>query len=195
MIKSVVLEPILEDSVVVTPLTPDQLIELVKSSFTEAKFPGVQNLSRGYQTDEPEAVKREFWNKQDWRTLEPDFIDRAPKGLASALSFFSDAAFRFYLPAYMIADVQHLFRRVDLPFYLVHYFTDKVFFSTGEKDKWMLNDKLNRCSFFTSNEVRAIIAYLEYVAYADDAYYEHDREDAKQALNNYWYARESGAFK
>lgn len=179
----------------VTPLTPDQLIELFKCSFTEAKFPGIHNLSRGYQTDEPEAVKREFSDKHDWRTLEPDFIDRAPMGMASALSFFSDAAFRFYLPAYMIADVQHLFKRVDLPFHLVHYFTDKVLFSTDENDKWMLNVELNRCSFFTSNEVQAIIAYLEYVAYADDAYYKYDNEEAQQALNNYWYARVSGAFE
>lgn len=179
----------------VTPLTPDQLIELFKSSFTEAKFPGVDNLSRGYQTDEPEAVQREFSDKHDWRTLEPDFIDRAPMGMASALSFFSDAAFRFYLPAYVIADVQHLFKRVDLAFHLVYCFTDKEFFSTGKTDKWMLNVQLNRCSLFTSKEVQAIIAYLEYVAYADDAYYEYDRVDAQQALTNYWYTRESGAFK
>ena len=31
-------------------------------------------------------------------------IDRAPDGFGSALSFFSDEAFRFYLPAYLIAD-------------------------------------------------------------------------------------------
>lgn len=195
MTKAVVPEPILEDSVVVTPLSPDQLIELIRSSFTDAEFPGVHNLSRGYQTDEPEAVALEFRNKHDWRTLEPDFLDRAPMGMASALSFFSDAAFRFYLPAYMIADIQHLFQRVDFPFYLTHSFTDKVFFSTGEENRWMLNVHLNRCLFFTSNEVQAIIAFLEYVAYADDAYYEYDREDAKQALNNYWYERVSGASK
>lgn len=147
-------------------------------------------MSRGYQTNEPEGVRREFRDKHDWRTLKADFIDRAPMGMASALSFFSDAAHRFYLPAYLIADIQQQLERVDLPIHITSYLTDDSFFSTDEQNRWMLNNTLNRYSLFTQQEVLAIIAYLEHVAYADDAYSRFDRVHAVQALNNYWYERQ-----
>ena len=35
--------------------------------------------------------------------MEPPFLDSAPDGLSSALAFFSDEAFRYYLPAYLLA--------------------------------------------------------------------------------------------
>ncbi|MCY3883736.1 MAG: hypothetical protein OXG24_02350 [Gammaproteobacteria bacterium] len=189
MTNPVLLEPILKDSVVVTPLAPDQLIGLINDSFTEAKFPGIENLRNSNLTEEPLAVTIEFGDKNDWTKLEPSFLDQAPQGWASALSFFSKAAFRFYLPAYLIADVQQLLDRVNVLFQLTHSFTDGQIFSTDEQDRWMLNWELNRCSLFTFVEVQAIIAYLEYVVRCDDFYDDRDQRHAKQALNNYWYER------
>ena len=57
------------------------------------------------KAEEPYLLEEEFKGKTDWQLLDSEFIDQAPDGLASALSFFSDEAFRFYLPAYLIADI------------------------------------------------------------------------------------------
>ena len=56
----------------------------------------------------------------DWQSLSPQFIDGSPDGLASALCFFSHAAFQFYLPAYLIADADGLLERVDPVYFLTH---------------------------------------------------------------------------
>jgi hypothetical protein len=40
-----------------------------------------------------------FVGQTDWRALEPGFLDDH----ASALSFFSEAGLRCYLPAYLVA--------------------------------------------------------------------------------------------
>jgi hypothetical protein len=44
-------------------------------------------LCNSKQGAEPELVERDFRGKTDWRTLTADFLDDAPQGYASALSF------------------------------------------------------------------------------------------------------------
>jgi len=59
------------------------------------------------------VLERRGWYTDGFRTTPPrpatdpfsTFLDRSPGGLASALSMFSHEAFRFYLPAYLIADI------------------------------------------------------------------------------------------
>ena len=40
--------------------------------------------------------------REDWKGIEASFLDTH----AEALSFFSEAGFRFFLPAYLIADLR-----------------------------------------------------------------------------------------
>ena len=58
--------------------------------------------------------------KRDWTLLTAEFIDQAPAGLGSALSFLSDAAFRFYIPAYILADLDGKLQRANPLFHLTY---------------------------------------------------------------------------
>jgi hypothetical protein len=80
---------------------------LIRNAFSGLEFPGDWCLRGSNKGEEPYLLEKEFAGKNDWRTLDPSFLDQAPGGYASALSFFSDEAFRFYLPAYLIADVAY----------------------------------------------------------------------------------------
>jgi len=70
-------------------------------------------------------LEEEFKGKSDWTSLNARFIDRAPDGFGSALSFFSDEAFRFYLPAYLIADIDNLLEQSDPMFQRCHGLDDQ----------------------------------------------------------------------
>jgi hypothetical protein len=92
----------------------------IRAAFDGVQFPGDWCLAASREGDEPYRVEREFKGKDDWRTLDAAFLDLAPDGLASAMSFFSDEAFHFYLPAYLFADLDGQLRRVDLVYHLTH---------------------------------------------------------------------------
>src|SRR5436190_9296884 len=98
----------------------DRLKDQIRTAFASVKYPGDKKLRGSDQGDEPFMVEREFYGKNDWSALAPEFIDGAPQGLGSALSFFSDAAFRFYLPAYLLADIDGRLERSNPVFHLTH---------------------------------------------------------------------------
>lgn len=85
----------------------NELIHQIEDAFSNVPYPGDHNLtSASSYGDEPPAVIRDFAGKTDWRILDASFLDQAPEGWSTATSFLSDAAFQFYLPAYLIADIK-----------------------------------------------------------------------------------------
>jgi hypothetical protein len=96
------------------------LNQQIRDAFASVAYPGDWCLRVSNEGTEPFLLEREFKGKDNWATLDPGFIDRAPDGFANALSFFSDEALRFYLPAYLIADLAGQLRHTDLVFYLTH---------------------------------------------------------------------------
>ncbi len=170
-------------------MTPDQVKALISSAFAGARYPGDWCLINTLEGSEPARVGEAFTGKTDWRTLDASFIDQAPDGLGSALSFFSDEAFRFYLPAFMIADVDGKLDKADPVFSLTHGLDDE---SRGERvNPGRYGDRtwfeLKRCKFamFTPVEVRAIVAYLQLMSEKDD----FAKLSIEQALTNYWTRR------
>jgi hypothetical protein len=105
-------------------LAPAAVKAQIHAAFVAAEYPGDWCLRGSNEGDEPYLVEQEFRGKTDCRTLDPAFLDRAPGGLGSALSFFSDEAFRLYLPAYLCADLDGCLERVDPAFYLCHGLDD-----------------------------------------------------------------------
>ena len=81
--------------------TPETVKAQIREAFAASQYPGDHRLRGSDEGDEPFDLEREFRGRRDWQSLSPEFIDRAPKGLATALNFFSHEAFRFYLPAYL----------------------------------------------------------------------------------------------
>lgn len=94
------------------------MIERVKAAFADVTYPGDDALTDSTYGEEPAALVDEFTGKDDWAALDPDFLDQAPDGWSSALSFFSGPALRFYLPAYLIADLRGELMRADPSFRL-----------------------------------------------------------------------------
>jgi hypothetical protein len=81
------------------------LIDKIVSAFAEVEYPGDDHLTNSIG-DEPEALIDDFRGKTDWRKLAPEFLNQAPDGWGTALAFFSAEALQFYLPAYLIADIE-----------------------------------------------------------------------------------------
>jgi hypothetical protein len=97
----------------------------IKEAFSHGVYPGDWCLINSREGTEPGLLEEEFKGKSDWRTLDPSFIDQAPDGFGTALSFFSDEAFRFYLPAYLIADLDGRLKQANVAFALTHGLDNK----------------------------------------------------------------------
>lgn len=169
---------------------PDQaaLKERIRAAFAGVAYPGDDGLRGSDEGDEPFEVERDFRGKTDWRTLDPGFIDQAPDGLASALSFFSDAAFHFYLPAYLMADVEGRLDRADPSFHLTHGLDDS---SRGERinplrygERTWWDAAQERFGRFTRDQAAAVAAYLRFKARSDS--WGVRGPDVAEALRNYW---------
>src|SRR4051812_47440669 len=98
------------------------IIEELQSVFP-ARRPGLfVPMVNSVQGDEPLEAAACFADKEDWTELLPEWLDEVPDGLGSALHFLSDAAIRFYIPAYLAADLAGGLRSVEPAFSLVHGF-------------------------------------------------------------------------
>src|SRR5262249_8313848 len=122
---------------------------------------------------------------------EPEFIDRSPSGLGSSLSFFSDKAFHYYLPAYLLADIDEKLERQNIVFHLTYGLTDDTRSELANPnmcdDDTLFDEATSRFAAFNGEESAAIVAYLRYKAQLD----EYDRDEVDQALQNYWLSRAS----
>ena len=165
----------------------DKIKAQIVEAFKAVPYPGDKGLRGSDEGDEPFMVEREFHGKRDWRSLQPKFLDQAPEGLGSALSFLSHEAFHYFLPAYLIADLDGLLERVDPVFHLTHGLDNR---SCGKgtnpqrygKKTW--NEyACERFEAFSRKEAAAIIEYLRFKLslYNDKA--------VKEALQNYWEAK------
>ena len=159
---------------------------LVRDAFANVAYPGDWCLRGSNEGDEPYLLEAEFKGKTDWAALDTAFIDRAPDGFGTALSFFSDEAFRFYLPAYLIADIDGKLQQHDPSFQLTHGLDDAT---RGQRlhprrfgDRTWLDAQRHRFSTFTRTEAAAIVEYLRWRRERD----EYARAKINQALRNYW---------
>jgi hypothetical protein len=158
-------------------MAAEALEELIVSAFSSVPRPPADDLVRGRLGDEPFSVEAAFRDISNWRTLDAKFLDTVPDGLSSALSFLSDAAFRFFLPAYLLADLRGQLERVDVVFHLSHGLSEKGRMSPVSRQQM---EKLS------AQQCRAVVGYLEHKVSAAGSL---DLEGAADALNNFWYKR------
>ena len=129
-----------------------------------------------------------FEGKSDWTALDAAFPDDAPDGWATALCFFSPEAFRFYLPAYLIADVDGLLERVEPAFHLTYGFqsnlrTQRIGALPAEVT--LFEQRRSRFSLFTRDEAVAVLGYFSWKRKTN----EFMADDIERALANYRVAR------
>lgn len=170
------------------------LIEKITSAFADVQYPGDRRLIGSSEGTEPAATAEAFKGQTDRYNIDANLLDKAPKGLSSALCFFSDEAFHFYLPAYMIADIRGQLREVDVVFHLTHGLDDKsrskLVNSRRYGQRTWFDTMRHRYSVLTHDEVSAIVAYLQFKKKKSNAFYGNEID---QALKNYWNARASFA--
>jgi hypothetical protein len=174
-------------------LTPETVKALIRGAFTEARYPGDRALVRSVG-DEPDEVVELFRGKDDWRVLPAEFVDKAGAASPCALSFFSAAAFRFYLPAYLIADLDRQLVYTDPLFYL-YYGLDEATRAqpvhvpdAGDTTWWEVQQE--HFAGFTSREAAAIVAYLQFRLAGEEP--DFSRRSIQEALESYWLARAGG---
>ena len=185
----------------------DSVIEQINEAFGGNESPGdpfLQPYPAGYDlSDEIKA----FAGIQRWEDVTPSFLDENP----DAISHFSEAGFRLFLPAYLIADLNKKLTIVEPLFHLVGGFMDqyiKLTVGDQEVDKLIGKSALVnpiqygaatffdhfrfKLSIFPREEAQAIVAYLEYKIEEDNPY-ELDTPEIEEALKLFWLDRAENA--
>ena len=121
--------------------------------------------------------------------MTPRSSTRHPDGFGSALSFFSDEAFRFYLPAYLLADLDGKLKQSNPLFALTHGLDDA---SRGEKinprrygERTCFEHARHKFAVFNTAQREAIASYLAYQLENEDVT-GFEKKQIREALRNYW---------
>ena len=180
------------------PGTTEDVIAAIEAGFARTTRPSAPFMVGSREGCEPGESVEPFLNLTDWRGIGPAVLD----GHYTALSFFSEAGFRFFLPAFMIADVRDQLQTADPSFHLTHGFhriavsTPAGVVTTGGTG--LLNPQRYgaitwddtarfRLSVFTREEATAIVAYLEWRRESDHS--ELSRAAIDSALERFWLER------
>lgn len=110
------------------------------------------------------AALRAQDEKNDWKSMSDDYIG---KGWCS-IHFYDPKGMRFYLPAYMIADIKGNYKN-DLYFALI------------ELDQL---SKKHQFSLFNAKQRNAVKLYLEYYIANDSCGYKHD--EVRNSITSFW---------
>ena len=183
-----------------------QVIEHIRQAFRETERPGDAFLQASHEGCEPGESVAPFMGVTDWSQLDSTILDAS----YNALSFFSEGGFRYFLPAYMIADLEDLLQTADPVFHLTNGFSDEVVkmpegpriyektigksaFVNPRRYGAMTWHDYARCrlSVFTREEAGAIVAYLEYKRDADPHGLYAEKINA--ALDSFWQDRAATA--
>jgi hypothetical protein len=156
--------------------TKQQVIEHIQQAFRDTEHPGDAFLQGSHEGCEPGESVAPFIGVTDWSQLDPAVLDAG----YDALSFFSEGGFRYFVPAYLIADLQDQLQTADPVFHLTNGFSDKgvkipagqriyekrigksAFVNPRRYGAMTWHDHARcRLSVFTREEASAIVAYLE----------------------------------
>jgi hypothetical protein len=184
----------------------EAVIAAILDAFGSNEYPGDDYLQGSFEGSEPYEDIAAFKGKTDWKEIDAGFLDAH----YAALNFFSEAGLRFYLPAYLVADLKNELKTVDPIFVLTHGFSDitvehqvkdRVFLRKTGKTAFVNPRRYGgmtfydyarcRLSIFTREEAKAIVVYLLYKRDSDP--YRTEAEQIDAALNIYWYKRAADA--
>lgn len=178
------------------------VISEVQAAFMNNEFLGDNYLLGSYEGREPFDEIEPFKGQENWRLIASQVLDSH----ASALIFFSEAGLRYFLPAYLIADLKGELDSAAPMFILVHGFSnrsvehcigDQVFIRNTGKDSYVNPRRYGgmtfydysqyRLSIFTREESQAIVSYLNYKR--DRSPINLEKEGIEAALNIFWMNR------
>jgi hypothetical protein len=178
----------------------DATIADIHRAFGNNEYPGDDYLLDSGEGSEPFDMVNPFKDRRDWTTIDAAFLDAH----YAALSFFSEAGFRFYLPAYLVADIRRELKRADPLFPLTHGFSDTTIdvpagsrtfrrvigrsslINPRRYGAMTFHDRARfRLSVFTREEATTIVDYLRYRRDIEEI----DTAVIDAALDSYWLER------
>ena len=184
------------------PTIRDQVIVQIETGFARTTRPSAPFIVGSREGCEPGESVEPFLHLTDWRGIDPAVLDVH----YTALSFFSEAGFRFFLPAYLVADVRDQLSTADPSFHLTHGFhattvsTPARVVTTGGPAlinpqrygaiTWDETARF-RLSVFTREEAVAIVAYLTWRRDTDTLGVSRAAIDS--ALERFWLERTRSA--
>lgn len=182
------------------------VIDAIHEAFDHNQYPGDGFLQGSFEGCEPNEEIAPFKGREDWSHIDAELLD--VHGIA--LSFFSEAGLRFFLPAYLLADLRGELATADPLFVLTHGFSDfsvnhqigaRVFVRKGGKSAFVNPRRYGgmtfydyaryRLSVFTREEAQAIVAYLRYRRDSDPD--DLHRAEIDAALDLFWLERAGDA--
>ncbi len=164
-------------------ITKNELIRKIEFAFSEEKYPGDDNLVILSYGEEPELVKNHFRGHNNWKILPDAFID-----FDGALSYLSDNAFRFYIAAFLIADLNGKLDYNDPVVRLCWPLTPQTELMKVAKiygGETIAERAKKNFDAFSSEQTSAIVSYLNWRRVQDENNY-----IIEQAIKNYWLPRE-----
>jgi hypothetical protein len=186
--------------------SPDAVIEIIRNAFDPDAHPGDRWLQGSFEGCEPYDEIGAFTDRHDWRLFDAAFLDQH----YCALSFFSEAGFRYYIPAYIVADVREELKTADPVFHLTHGFVDfsttmevagEAFVRSSGRTRLInplrygamtfLDYARQRLSVFCREEAAAILAYLEFAREVPS--HEYSRDAIDRAVTDFWRPRAADA--
>jgi hypothetical protein len=180
----------------------------VQDAFAATSYPGDDHICTPQPGDEEPAEYAMEFRGARWQRLHPGFLAQH----YPSLSFFTHEAFRYFLPAYLVADLMaeplQLWSSADPVFHLTHGLVEMKPLPDDQiariiEESRVANPELDltpevlkpvgdaefwharaleRFEGFDQVQRRAIVAYLQHMA-ANDAY---QRADIESALKEYW---------
>lgn len=183
-----------------------EVIKKIQAAFGSNTYPGDDCLLGSREGSEPLDEVQPFIGRVNWSEVPANILDKH----SGSLNFFSEAGYRFFLPAYLVADLKDQLVYADPIFSLVHGFSSisvsheiggKAFLRKTGKDTFINPKRYGaltfedysryRLSVFTREEATAIISYLEYKR--ENADLGIERDQISSALDAFWLNRANSA--
>ncbi|GMG90245.1 DUF6714 family protein [Cupriavidus metallidurans] len=165
-----------------------EIANTVIEAFSDVEPPPLWSIVGSREGHEPALVEKTFAGKL-WDELTDDELDRDP-----ALSFFSAEAFRYFLPAYLIRELDgHEFQQNHLAFVLTYGLTDdersKLVNPRRYGDLTAWDTAVHKFAPLTKKQVMAIVAFLKFRMEQDRQDDPFDYQLVSEAMKNYWLPR------
>lgn len=183
-------------------MSRESAIAGVRAGFARTPHPGDAFLQGSSEGSEPSEVAQAFSGVADWADIDATTLDTQ----YTALSFLSEGGFRFFMPAFLVADLEGRLQTADPVFELTHGFLDTVipiptksgthlkrigssaFVNPRRYGAMTWHDYArSRLSVFSREEAAAIVGYLEHRKDVDDDGI--DTPAIEAALASFWRER------
>ena len=156
----------------------EKIVREIEMAFAGNVYPGDEKLFSNLYDENCEILKNHFRGQKDWQSLNAEFIDQD-----GALAFFSNEAYLFFLPAFLIADLNLNLDYNDPAVSLCWSFTDQsenIKLAKTWGGNTISEQSKERFKHFTHEQVSVIVSYLQWrLSLEDDLC-------IRQALKNYW---------